>query len=504
MMKSQISILLILSVFAFSAAAQRPGLGFIFDKKEIMAVPQVAKYNGSRAESLPMSADLVPFSPRPGNQGECGSCVAWASAYGVLTIMEAIRDKQMNRDVITQNALSALFVYNRTKVGGCRDGSLPTVAALFLKEKGDILSAEFDNPVNDVNKTATDEQNRRAQQHRIKEYAALFYPDDDAKTKIFVTKQSLAAGKPVLFGMSVTEGFMDSRGVEIWDAAVKPTEVGGHAMCVVGFSESRRAFQILNSWGAGWGKDGLIWVKFEDFARFGLVGFQFILEEKKDETKPDLQVELEGKFDLKTPTWPFADKPDSMVFAAVNVRRDGDLYSVTDAWEVGKYFQIVASGMKKDKFVYVFSIDPNNKGEIHFPEPREGEVREITLAASVGPIKKKNSDIIPDKNVELIIPEPKTLPDGKIEQQALYTAVKGSDHIVILFSDQRLELQQLGERIRKTLANPTAPFGERFRAGFGDMTVPAADVRFDSDKMHFTSKSKPGLAVPLILRVDSK
>lgn len=39
---------------------------------------------------------------------------------------------------------------------------------------------------------------------------------------------------------------------------------GGHAYLVIGFSKSRNAFRIVNSWGAAWGEKGRAWIKFAD------------------------------------------------------------------------------------------------------------------------------------------------------------------------------------------------------------------------------------------------
>lgn len=45
---------------------------------------------------------------------------------------------------------------------------------------------------------------------------------------------------------------------------------GGHAFVVSGYSARRNAFRCVNSWGAGWGRRGRFWVKFDHMAQ--LVG----------------------------------------------------------------------------------------------------------------------------------------------------------------------------------------------------------------------------------------
>jgi len=72
----------------------------------------------------------------------------------------------------------------------------------------------------------------------------------------------------------VGQSFMqDMMGQELW----RPTGMdasqmgmGGHAMCVVGYDDTKYggAFQIMNSWGPEWGKDGVGWVRYGDFKNY--------------------------------------------------------------------------------------------------------------------------------------------------------------------------------------------------------------------------------------------
>jgi hypothetical protein len=45
---------------------------------------------------------------------------------------------------------------------------------------------------------------------------------------------------------------------------------GGHAMCVIGYDDRKEggAFEIMNSWGPEWGKNGIGWVLYKDFKHF--------------------------------------------------------------------------------------------------------------------------------------------------------------------------------------------------------------------------------------------
>lgn len=39
-------------------------------------------------------------------------------------------------------------------------------------------------------------------------------------------------------------------------------QLGGHALCVVGYNDSRDALLVQNSWGANWGAQGRAWLPY--------------------------------------------------------------------------------------------------------------------------------------------------------------------------------------------------------------------------------------------------
>jgi len=83
-------------------------------------------------------------------------------------------------------------------------------------------------------------------------------------------KNQVNAGYPVVIGTEVDEGFRTGKrnGLTdyVWKAAIGNV-VGGHAMLVVGFDDSRNAFKVMNSWGTNWGNDGYCWLDYSYFPR---------------------------------------------------------------------------------------------------------------------------------------------------------------------------------------------------------------------------------------------
>ena len=37
----------------------------------------------------------------------------------------------------------------------------------------------------------------------------------------------------------------------------------GHAMVIIGYDDTKQSWLVLNSWGANWGNNGTIWLKYD-------------------------------------------------------------------------------------------------------------------------------------------------------------------------------------------------------------------------------------------------
>jgi hypothetical protein len=69
---------------------------------------------------------------------------------------------------------------------------------------------------------------------------------------------ALMKGLVPMFGMVVDDAYLNLRGSGIYERGGKA--VGGHAQVVVGYSKTRDAFRVLNSWGEDWGDGGFAWI----------------------------------------------------------------------------------------------------------------------------------------------------------------------------------------------------------------------------------------------------
>src|SRR4051812_30000983 len=69
--------------------------GYDFSKEHLDSVPTSLNtrslvLNGVAGGTLPSSVDLTKYLPPIGDQGQYGTCVAWASGYNMKTALEAI------------------------------------------------------------------------------------------------------------------------------------------------------------------------------------------------------------------------------------------------------------------------------------------------------------------------------------------------------------------------------------------------------------------------------
>jgi C1A family cysteine protease len=80
-------------------------------------------------------------------------------------------------------------------------------------------------------------------------------------------KSALASGYPFSIGVAIYQSF-ESQSVALSGMVPMPKThseqmLGGHAMSVVGYDDSKSCFLVRNSWGHGWGIGGHCWMPYE-------------------------------------------------------------------------------------------------------------------------------------------------------------------------------------------------------------------------------------------------
>ena len=195
---------------------------------------------------VPLSATVVkrPFTIK--NQNGTGSCVGQSVAQAVQFAFA--RDDAMVQD------LSALFVYyNSRKESGddtvTDNGTYLRTAIKSVQKFGVCPELVWPFSSSKVNRMPTWNAYRTAHDRRgVRGYYRI------EPGNLLDVKRAIASGRPVVAGWQVDAAFKAHRGGTVIGAQQEPF-VGGHAMVVIGYTAAN--WDIVNSWGTGWGDHGL-------------------------------------------------------------------------------------------------------------------------------------------------------------------------------------------------------------------------------------------------------
>lgn len=494
--------------------------GLVFEDAVYEALPRQSLADGSKAD-LPASVDLTPYCPEIRHQGYIFSCVGWATGYGAMSIQRAILNQCRDREVITKNAHSALFLYNQIKTADCRQGARISDALAFLADKGDCLARQFDFEVNNCEQMPDSSIQTAARRYAIQDYLTLFGTQENSETKILRVKKVLAAQRPVIVGMSVLRNFYDLKNAQYWHPTLGNTgPAGGHAMVVVGYDERRGAFRLMNSWGKTWGDGGFIWIKYKDFGDYCKYAFALYLlapvkmnppaapqvlqpaaavpttapasEERPlvaAQTIPPPQeramLELSGQLAFRAFTgWQEHTQQALFETAPAQLARPGIYALARRDWPVGQLFQLIAASAKSDQYLYVFSVDATKT--VHFHWPRQAGLNEQFAG-------QNESALLVAGSSEISIPG---------ITKALKLAHTGTDRLVLLVAKKKIDnIQKLADLVSRKEGD----FNQNLWQILGKFAIPRDDINYFNDQIGFEANTRSdGWIVPLVLEVETK
>lgn len=207
---------------------------------------------------LPKSFDYTRRMSPVRDQGSDGTCVAFASVVGV----KEYQDTKEYRKFIE---LSPRFVYNLCKkFDGApeEEGTYPRVAMKVLLNYG-VCPESYWPYKPQQNDRPKKNAEKDAKRYRIKAYARL--------KAVLEMKRSLLVNGPFLAGVEVFESWLAKKAQKTGLIPIpKRNEelIGGHAVCIVGFDDSRQLFKFKNSWSAKWADKGYGYLLYEYIKRY--------------------------------------------------------------------------------------------------------------------------------------------------------------------------------------------------------------------------------------------
>lgn len=505
-MRHFLALLLCSLCLSTLVAQEKYGGGLAFDDEAYEKSPMVASPSRElHVARLPSRASVKIYAPSPGNQGQYNNCVGWSSSYAARTILFNKSKGVTQTQQVNANAFSPAFTYRMiSKDNSCFTPVSIELALRSMKEKGTVPKNAFD-----FNCPGPIPSNLypKAQAYAIKDYKRLFYLKDPGKLKLLSVKNALSKGNPVIIGMKCTPSFERADGQEVWERLepVETTTFFGHAMCVVAYDNKKYggAFQIMNSWGHRWGKDGFIWVRYKDFVSFVKYAYLPIgnQADKEGAIASSKRPETQTAKPKKSSTYQAKPRPStqknqpttsaksgqfgqtsSEVFdlagevklilsdgSEMPIRLYGNVYRTKELYPSGTKFRIYLSAVK-DAFVYVIGTDADYSTAQLFPGPKEGNARLI------GGSKAK---AIPD-NRRYIQLEPSTT---------------DRDYLCVIYSKKSLDMAS----IQRKIESAQGTLSKRIQAALGSELISARNIQYENGRIAFSALKDPGAVSTLII-----
>lgn len=323
--------------------------------------------NFGNNQTVPSSFDLVPKFPPIGDQGQYGTCVAWATGYGVKTALEGM-DYGLNSGQLAQagNQISPRDLFtaipDADKGQNC-NGTNFTDALDVLLSRG--AATQQTVPYNNLNgcsySNLQSTWTQEAAGHKIKSYRKI-------DLNVNSIKENIANNIPVICGAKLSDAFMTWNDDNVMSSNTTYNQTGihsYHAMAIAGYDDNKGpngAFRVVNSWGTQWGDIGYIWVDYNFFVNeFSFGGNVYIaVNDKGTNPPPNNDSTVIGSVDLAA--WAFSDISTSGTTGFSNSRQ-----IVFNIYNIGDQ---VASATANWSVYYIYynAFNANDYGFLFYDE----------------------------------------------------------------------------------------------------------------------------------------
>lgn len=216
-------------------------------------------YRGTMAAPLPPNWDLSGCLGKVRDQGDLGSCTAFAGCglreflFKTYNVWEK-ETIQIHADTIM---LSPLFLYYKERelegTLGQDSGAEMRSVVYVLNHTGTCQEIEDGYDPSQYNQAPNPQQIQEAELFKAGAYHRIL-------GGVEVMKSVLASGYAFVWGFDVYESFEQGD----WDSTTgimpipKSNEqiLGGHAVLIFGYDDSSQTFSVRNSWSRDWGQNG--------------------------------------------------------------------------------------------------------------------------------------------------------------------------------------------------------------------------------------------------------
>jgi len=315
----------VLTVFFSSCTKDEPnvdpnpngefGLG-LTGKDDFSKMPSSTNF-GFKGGNLPASADITSKFPPIGDQGQYGTCVAWAVGYNMKTAISGIKNS-LNASQLadSRNQFSPKYLFTSIpddqKNADCNGTSFePALQSIQDNGIATMQTVPY-AALNGCNKANLETGwTTEASKYKIKYWRKV-------EGNMQSIKENIANNIPVVFGAELGENFMTWKGDGVLSSSTfkdPNAQHGRHAMVIAGYDDNKGpngAFKVVNSWSNNWGNSGTIWIDYKFFlAEFVMKSGNdytlFIAEDAAGKDTPPDPKPDPNKTGVDLAPWIFAD-----------------------------------------------------------------------------------------------------------------------------------------------------------------------------------------------------
>ena len=187
----------------------------------------------------------------PAPQKQVGEiCVGWAIGYALKSYQEY--DKRSWTKNSVNHLFNPYYIYN--KINGGKNIPVSLKKGLKTVETNGVCPITYYNLTDNGIHTATSLQDAAASLYKVNEIQSVYSIDR--------MKEYLYHGQAIVIGIRLCQDFRSiSNANEVFDD-FSNLESNGHAICLIGYDDTRCAFKFINSWGANWGLSGYGWISY--------------------------------------------------------------------------------------------------------------------------------------------------------------------------------------------------------------------------------------------------
>ncbi|MFH1118343.1 MAG: C1 family peptidase [Bacteroidota bacterium] len=242
------------------------------DDEQLDEIPQDLDINDNTG-NLPASVDLGDKFPPIGDQGEYGTCVAWAVGYNLKTALNGI-DNQWTANQLAeaekQTSPKDIFwaIPPAEKGSDCNGTQFEAAMDMLISRGGASLAMVPYTGLGDCSQSPDQNWTENASNNKLVNYRKIADQSNSSSMTVANFKAYLAEGRPIAIGARLGDRFMrwNSDAVIDYDTYQNPgMQHAYHAMVLAGYDDNKGAFKVINTWGNTWGNAGTIWVDYDFF-----------------------------------------------------------------------------------------------------------------------------------------------------------------------------------------------------------------------------------------------